>query len=283
MDAGLVFDGAKGLLVGVLHRSDAPRKDKGMVIVVGGPQYRAGSHRHFVLLGRALAAKGFPVLRFDYNGMGDSDGEVGSFEEVEGDIRAAIDMLCREEPQLCTVVLWGLCDGASAALMYAGSDPRVSGLVLLNPWVRSDQGEARAYLRHYYVRRLISREFWKRLSGGHWRWRDSIRDIKVLASRAWVQAASQPNGSAQEQAHFINRMAKGWETFRGRMLLILSGNDLTADEFRDWIAASKRRRAWLRRPNIQVETVPGANHTFARSDWREQVNLTTLDWLSKQI
>ena len=29
----------------------------GVVIVVGGPQYRAGSHRQFVLLARALASK----------------------------------------------------------------------------------------------------------------------------------------------------------------------------------------------------------------------------------
>ena len=47
---------------------------RGVLIVTGGPQYRAGSHRQFVLLARFLAARGMAVLRFDYRGMGDSEG-----------------------------------------------------------------------------------------------------------------------------------------------------------------------------------------------------------------
>ena len=48
--------------------------DLGVVIVVGGPQVRAGSHRQFVQLARHLAAQGLPTLRFDVRGMGDSSG-----------------------------------------------------------------------------------------------------------------------------------------------------------------------------------------------------------------
>lgn len=279
METGHVFRGEYGSLVGVMHHPDVPEGDKGVVIVVGGPQYRVGSHRHFVLLARALAAAGFPVLRFDYHGMGDSDGHDASFENVDGDIRAAIDVLCHEQPQVRQVALWGLCDGASAALMYAGTDGRVSALALLNPWVRSETGEARAYLRHYYIKRLVNREFWQRVFGGHWRWRESIRDIKALASRARSRTASPGNASVPVQEHFIDKMAQGWEKFRGHVLVILSGNDLTADEFRDWIAASRHRRGWLRRANTRVETVREANHTFARRDWRADVTRSTVEWL----
>lgn len=42
-------------LVGVLSLPDAP-SNTAVVIVVGGPQYRVGSHRQFVLLARALYA-----------------------------------------------------------------------------------------------------------------------------------------------------------------------------------------------------------------------------------
>lgn len=247
--------------------------------MVGGPQYRVGSHRHFVLLARALADAGFPVLRFDYHGMGDSDGTADSFEHADGDIGAAIDRLCEEQPQVCQVVLWGLCDGASAALMYSAKDPRVAALALLNPWVRSEVSEARVYLRHYYVRRLINREFWRRVLSGRWGWRESVRDVKALAARASSRTTSQSGDLAPEEDHFIDRMADAWEAFQGRVLLILSGNDLTADEFRDWVAASRRRRAWLRRANTRVETVHEANHTFARRDWRADVTRYTMDWL----
>ena len=42
---------------------------RGVLIVVGGPQYRVGSHRQFTLLARHLASLRIPVLRFDCRGM----------------------------------------------------------------------------------------------------------------------------------------------------------------------------------------------------------------------
>ena len=88
----------------------------GVIVIVGGPQYRAGSHRQFVLLSRTLAAAGYPVLRFDYCGMGDSTGAQRDFTGVSADIAAAITTLQSRLPSVQRVALWGLCDGASAAL-----------------------------------------------------------------------------------------------------------------------------------------------------------------------
>ena len=42
----------------------------GLLLVVGGPQYRVGSHRQFVKLCRAAAANRIPAFRFDVAGMG---------------------------------------------------------------------------------------------------------------------------------------------------------------------------------------------------------------------
>src|SRR5262249_52771049 len=99
-------------LVAIYHQATgAPRR--GVVIVVGGPQYRVGSHRQFVLLARALAESGIPVLRFDYRGMGDSEGEFTGFEAIDLDIAAAIDAFVARCPSLREIVLWGLCDAAS--------------------------------------------------------------------------------------------------------------------------------------------------------------------------
>src|SRR4051812_2979776 len=64
---------------------------RGVLIVVGGPQYRAGSHRQFTLLARSLAARGIAAMRFDYRGMGDSEGAMRDFESVQDDVRAALD------------------------------------------------------------------------------------------------------------------------------------------------------------------------------------------------
>ena len=47
-------------LVGIVAEPEAPLGDLGVFVVVGGPQYRVGSHRQFVLLARHLAGLGVP-------------------------------------------------------------------------------------------------------------------------------------------------------------------------------------------------------------------------------
>ena len=135
-------------LVGVLSRpAGSEAGHLGLVLIVGGPQYRVGSHRQFTMLAREAAAQSTPVLRFDCRGMGDSTGDLRNFEAIDDDIASAIDALQQRAPQVRRVVLWGLCDGASAALMYwdRRRDPRLAGMCLLNPWVRSAATLARAH------------------------------------------------------------------------------------------------------------------------------------------
>ena len=90
-------------LLGIIHLPEAVSR-RGVVILVGGPQYRVGSHRQFLLLARALAQHGVPVLRFDFRGMGDSDGEFHGFEKLDKDIAAAIDAFAAAVPQVDELV-----------------------------------------------------------------------------------------------------------------------------------------------------------------------------------
>ena len=83
-------------LVGVLTLPEEP-VHIGVVVIVGGPQYRVGSHRQFVLLARHLAEQGIPTLRFDCRGMGDSSGDQRSFD-VKAFVRMSIDSSKRDWP-----------------------------------------------------------------------------------------------------------------------------------------------------------------------------------------
>lgn len=273
------FACAGDALVGVLSRPDAPC-DTGVVIVVGGPQYRAGAHRQFVLLARQLAAAGFPVLRFDCRGMGDGAGEPRDFESTGDDIAAAIGALQQHLPALRRIVLWGLCDGASAALLYLHDtpDPRVHGLCLANPWVRSEASLARTHVKHYYLQRLASGEFWRKLLRGGL----SAGAVAELAGKLWASAV--PAGGRRSPAAALpyqERMARAWATFPGPILLLLSGRDYTAKEFIDSAAAHPAWRDNLARPTVTRLDLAEADHTFSSTPARRQAEEATVAWLSR--
>ncbi|GGY25583.1 hydrolase 1, exosortase A system-associated [Pseudoduganella albidiflava] len=290
-EQALTFPCADEWLTAILSPAAAPAR-RGVLIVVGGPQYRAGSHRQFALLARALAAQGIPAMRFDYRGMGDSSGPARNFEGVDADLRAAIDRFMAAVPGLQEVVIWGLCDAASAALFYARHDRRVSGLVLLNPWARTPDGLARATLKHYYVERLLQPALWKKIASGQFEFGKALRSFSGLlrasrrgpaeapvAAPAAQAAAAVPAMPASPDLHA--RMLAGWQGFAGPILLIISGADLTAQEFLDMVKASRQWRKLLAAPRVQRHTLHAADHTFSRREWRDQVAAWTAAWVAE--
>ena len=247
----------------------------GVVIVVGGPQYRAGAHRQFVSLARHLAASGFPTLRFDCRGMGDSEGEPRRFDELDADIAAGVAALQGAAHAVQRVVLWGLCDGASAALLYAArtEDARLAGLALLNPWVRSEASLARTHVKHYYRQRLAEREFWlKLLRGGV-----AGQALRSLVSNLRL---SRPVRAAPALG-FQSRMAQGWARLPGPVLLLISENDLTASEFVDHCQADTGwRQARTARPCTEVR-LRGADHTCSTPGAQDAAEAATAEWLAQ--
>lgn len=286
IERGISFACEGCWLYGVLSTpASAPLAPRGVVLVVGGPQYRVGSHRQFTLLARDLARQGVPVLRFDYRGMGDSEGEMRDFLNIDADLRAAIDAFTAELPSVREVVLWGLCDAASAAMLYAHQDSRVAGLVLLNPWARTEEGAARAYLKHYYLSRLLQAGLWRKIARGQFDFPGAMRSFAALCANAMRRKnAPAANGAtepaATHSASLPERMLSGFSRFQGRSLVIISGADLTGREFSDMAAAPAWRRL-MRGKRVSRRTLAQADHTFSRPDWRDQVAQWTADWLQR--
>jgi exosortase A-associated hydrolase 1/exosortase A-associated hydrolase 2 len=252
----------------------------GVVIAVGGPQYRVGSHRQFVLLARRLAAQGYPSLRFDYRGMGDSEGARRSFEDVEPDLHAAIDALRRACPTIRDVVVWGLCDAASAALMHAVSHSAVSGVVAVNPWARGEASLAAVQVKHYYFARVLQGEFWAKLARGGVDLRASLAALVGNLRQAWGHFRSMRTRGAADDS-YQSRMARGLAAFRGRVLLILAGDDLTAKEFLQHASAAVAWRGLLDSSKVSRADVAQADHTFSSRAWREQAEDATIAWLQR--
>ena len=271
-------------LVGVASLPDVPR-NVAVLVIVGGPQYRAGSHRQFVLLARRVAAEGYAVLRFDCRGMGDSTGEQRNFEAISPDIGAAMQALLQAAPGVRQVVLWGLCDGASAALLYLGDsaqDPRVTGLCLLNPWVRSEATLARTHVKHYYAQRLREPEFWAKLLRGGVAWQalsGLARSLRLAVTGA-APAAAAAAATTVADLPYTQRMALHWQQYSGRILLLLSANDFTAQEFMQAWQIDPAWQTAAKHPLLQRVELPGADHTLSSTESRLAMEDHCLRWLA---
>jgi len=253
-------------LVGVLAQPADRRMTKavGVVIVVGGPQTRVGSHRQFVLMARALAQAGYPCLRFDYTGMGDSPGPRPDFERTGPDIRRACDALVAQAPGCTKIALWGLCDGATAALLYAPDDERIAAVIAANPWARSDATRSAALVSEHYGLRLRSAEFWKRLLTGKVNVTGAAREALGHIWRARTRLTRRSEaGSEDLPTRLVRTLAVSRQTVR----LQLSGRDLTAAEFE---VAVRRSGKSLDR-SISLFRLDDADHTFSAPEAWEAV------------
>ncbi len=272
-------------LTGIIHHADVSGS-LGILLVVGGPQYRVGSHRQFVLMARELAASGIPVMRFDYRGMGDAEGESRTFDAVDDDIRVAIAMFYQACPNLSGVVIWGLCDAASAALFYGYQDERVKGLVLLNPWVFTEQGAAKTYLKHYYLQRLLSPNLWRKVFSLKFNYQQSLFSLVGLCKKLLNKTAANPIAKqhvdrVDENLDLPTRMRECLQRFKHPVLLILSGRDLTADEFKEAVKQDTQWQALLADPRVSRHDFAAADHTFSSRLWRDQVAEWTVAWLNQ--
>jgi exosortase A-associated hydrolase 1 len=227
---------------------DAAAGATGVLMVTGGTQTRIGSHRMYERLATRLAEAGFPCLRFDRSGVGDSEGEEGDWRDSGPDIAAAAAAFRREAPQVERLIGFGLCDGASA-LAFHGADAGLAGLILLNPWLVEAQAgtPAPAAVKAHYRQRLTSVEGWKKLLSGSVSYRKLFKGVTSLIAR--------PSSLAEE-------VAVALEKSRLPVELILASRDGTA------IAAEaewgKPAYSRIRAASPPPQRVDSDSHTFAR-------------------
>jgi len=282
----IVLEGKAYPLIGMLHPATGYQETGVLMMVAGGPQYRIGGHRQLVLWAREMSSSGFPVFRFDFGGMGDSYGEYVEFEHVEEDINAAVDRFFKETPGLRQIVLWGECNASSAALFYAHTDPRIKGIVMLNPWVRTEEGQAKAVVKHYYLDRLKQRSFWEKVFSLKFDFIGSIRSaIRMISLARTSSKTSDFQYSAIDAVDrtkpLPERMLDGLSRFKGRIMLVMSGRDMVAREFDDLLKADPRWREGLTACSLVRYDLQYADHTFSTSAWRDQVAIWGIEWLTK--
>jgi len=123
-------------LFGMLHQPQVASDRPALVFCHAFAEEKLWTHRVFVTFARRLAAGGYPVLRFDLMGNGDSGGDfsASSLTTALSDVRCAIEEV-RRRTNRTRVSLLGLRTGATLAALISEAVDGVEDLILWAPIV----------------------------------------------------------------------------------------------------------------------------------------------------
>lgn len=318
MEETVAFRAEGKALYGILHMPEGAAEPSALLLmVVGGPQNRVGSHRSYTLMARELCRRGIPVLRFDYVGIGDSEGDFVGFAFAEESIAASVEYARARFAGLRKVIVWSLCDGSAACALSARRVAgRVDGMILCNPYVHSKEGRARTFLKYYYLWRALDPAFWKKLLSFQFNPFAAFASFLSLAKSAagggkpsaaaadkgaGTGAAKGPAagpaeagqagtgnatdsgpppglvGPGEDPPHLPEKVMEGLAHFRGRLHLILSSHDFAAREFR----ALYDREGGGKKVRAVIRPLEGSDHTFSTREWKRMAcDATEAAWKS---
>lgn len=202
-----------------LPEGTVPRDRPAFIFLNSGILHRVGSCRLHVRLARMLAEAGFPALRFDFSGIGDSEPRKDSLAfDVSAplEVREAMDYLATKRG-ISRFVLGGLCSGADMAHLTARDDERVVGLVMLDAWAYRTS----MFWVHHYLVRALQLSVWKRWA--------SVRLGRILGSGAARVTPKASDGSVEYEVPKYVRpfpprevIAGDLRTFVGRGVRLLT-------------------------------------------------------------
>lgn len=229
----------------------------GLLIVSGGNEIRCGAHRGMARLAARVAQAGYPVLRFDRRGIGDSEGENLGFEHSADDIEAAIALFRRECPGLSRITAFGNCDAATALILHHRRDGP-DALLVANPWTIDTPAQDTEVettlpspdaIRARYARKLRDPHEWLRLVRG------GVDLVKLIRG---VRAASAPKRSSQ----LVERVRHALERIDARVNILIAERDATAMAFMaHWITTIDTDR-----DNFRLFSIDTASHSFADAE-----------------
>lgn len=259
--------GSHGGLAGVLCEpsvraaSDAPA----VVLSNVGLNHRVGPSRSWVELSRALAQGGFPGLRFDLSGLGDSeprrDGPTDS-ERAALDLTEALDFLqCRGVAR--RFVLIANCSGTDSLHAVACRDERVVGAVYVDGYAYQNAGYRwrRGLLKWWQPAR------WRRwlLHREHYRRVDPAAGDELLLWKRDIPSRAQ---FARDLEGLVERGVRLLFVFTGGMDLHYNHRSQFHDTFGH-------------RDEVDVAFYPRFDHLLSRSVDRAALNARVGGWMAR--
>lgn len=245
-------------IIGVLHKPDKIKpheKVPGIVMFHGFTGNKSEAHRLFVHIARGLSSRGFMVLRFDFRGSGDSDGDFEDMtlpEEVSDAERAITFVLRQRNVDREKIGVIGLSMGGRVAAILASRDERIKFAVLYSP--------ALGRLKERFIS-LMGEEALRRLNCGE----------PIEVSSGWYLKKA-----FFETVDYIVPV-EVMSNIRVPVLIIHGDRD-------EIIPVEESMKAYERIKGLneknELYIVKGGDHTFSKREHTLEVLNKTIEWLS---
>ncbi len=282
-------------LVGNLVLPSDPRNAV-VVFVHGWSGVRCGPNRLLTKLARKMGDHGWPSLRFDLGGRGESggDGMLVSLASMADDLTGAVDFAL-ETFDAHEVVLVGMCSGGNVAIGTLPRLPNVRGMLLFSVYPFSDgdsfgrdMNRTLHHLRIYW-NKLGSAQTWQRFIQGDLNFRQIARVLfghfrkrrlqsvapeekkSTAAGKASAAAAVEGRHSASPPRAHLEKLKAA-----GPVLMIYGTGDPDAGAARQYYQSFSVEH---RLPVIFHE-IAGANHNFSSQEWESSVYRLSLEFIN---
>jgi pimeloyl-ACP methyl ester carboxylesterase len=295
----------------VFHAADSTVVPRDIVCLLLSPgvKMRVAPHRLYEKLVPEFLERGIHVLRVDFHGLGDSDGELPDerldtlYRAVQlgrhvDDVLSAMSHLGKKLG-FRKFLVGGLCGGALTGLLAAERDSRIAGLYAVGiPVILDGTGQHESVnmsrgqlnsLRNRYVAKVLSAAAWRRFLSARTDYRLLISSLFGQLKRRgrqrsanWSSAVPRPASPLAQNLNpeFVRAM---FHLIGARIpaLLLFSGADRLQWEFQEkflepWSQAIQRAGE-----RLIVETIPNANHVLGDPAWVAEARRATATWLDR--
>lgn len=239
----------------------------GIIFVHAADGNRLGPHRMFVEFAESFSSLGYPILRFDLSGCGDSTGSASQDNTAPdiSDVVEAIRFFIAKE-HLDGVILFGISRGARVG--YAAMAQYVlplKGMILLSTPVSSNKAALKSFrirLKEYIFKLRDPKHLWKLLSG-----------------RANIPQIWQTLKTALGLRHRYTQAEKNGLASRCPILFVYgSGDSLTEESSRYYTIKCKENEV-----PYDCHFIADANHSFFHYKWKEEILCVSKQWLDRIV
>jgi pimeloyl-ACP methyl ester carboxylesterase len=286
-------------LHGVLHLPPRGQWREAIIFSHGWSGNRCGPADLLTELARTLAEAGYAVLRFDFSGRGESEGEGlnTSLLTMADDLCAA--SLALQKSLGCKKISYlGLCSGANVIIGTLKRLPEADKLLLLSVYPFSD-GDTFArdlnrtrHFLHIYWRKACRAETWARLVKGEVRLKQVLHVLLgPLFKRGQNQRKEIGHGSSSKPGSGVKAAAREGRqdalnaprthlrNLRPDLPLIFVYGSADPDAQ----PAEKYYREYAQENKLPAvfRSLDGANHNFSSVAWRQQLKQELLTFLQQ--